>query len=160
MPNWLAWLDNRGEAAAIFEPSHPLWEIRTGQVIWMKINRHPWDLNYFIRNLIAMHRLPVSSVYTNSIMLKENKMPYVQVGTVSSDGRGFQTRALFSLHLRQVFSPNGKLEQMLKLIDPANEMAVAEFIRTHHTNYTCALHNKAGIDGGKETGINDCSRTN
>lgn len=58
------------------------------------------------------------------------------------------------------FPPTGKLEQMLKLIDLANEMAVTEVIHTHHTNYTCALHNKAGRDGRKETGINDCSRTN
>lgn len=80
-------------------------------------------------------------------------MPYVQVGAVNSDRGDFSRleRSFLSICVRY-FPPGGKLEQMLKLIDPANEMAVAKTEVTHTRTHTSqelqmCLYNKAGIDG-------------
>lgn len=48
--------------------------------------------------------------------------------------------SFLSIYVRHI-PPSGELEQMLRLIDPANEMAVAEteVIHTHITGITDAL---------------------
>ncbi len=80
-------------------------------------------------------------------MLKENKMPYVQVGAVSSDRGDFSCleSSFLSICVRH-FPPSGKLEQMLRLIDPTNEMAVAEVIHTSQ-ELQMYLYYMAEIDG-------------
>lgn len=69
-------------------------------------------------------------------MLKENKIPYVHVEAVNSNWKNLSHWVLFSLYLCQVVPPYGKMEQMLRQIDPTNEMALPETeVISTHQNY-------------------------